>query len=363
MPLAGVGQIATMVDIRSFTRAFGLSLSVWLALAAGVTTDATAQQDQVAGFYRGRTVKAIVGYNPGSTFELYLRLFVRHFGRHVPGNPSIIVQPMPGAGSLKATAYLAGIAPKDGSVIGIINPVNTIEPLIDPADAKFDPLAFMWLGSLNSEISTCGFWNRDFRTLADLKRRQVVVGSAGPASGSTVDAHVLGALTGINFKVVTSYPGTPEVRLAAERGEVDGYCGLLVSTLKAVLWDDFKAGRFSVPVQLALHKHPDLPDIPNAYDLSTKEEDRQLFRLIFGPWTYGRPLLAPPDTPIDRVEALRAAFTATVADPQFLAEARKINMEIQPMVPGAIAKLVDEILHTPAPVVERARILLGVQNR
>jgi tripartite-type tricarboxylate transporter receptor subunit TctC len=153
------------------------------------------------------------------------------------------------------------------------------------------------------------------------------------------------------------------VRLAAERGEVDGYCGLLVSTLKAVLWDDFKAGRFSVPVQLGLHKHPELPDIPNAYDFATKDEDRQLFRLIFGPWAYGRPLLAPPDTPNDRVAALRAAFMATVVDPQFVAEARTINMEIQPMVPGAVANLVDEILHTPAPVVDRARILLGTQNR
>ncbi len=350
-----------MANIRSFTRALGWSLGFALALAGA--TAATAQQDQVAAFYRGRTVKAVVGYNPGSTFEIYLREFVRHFARHVPGNPSIIVQPMPGAGSLKATAYLADIAPRDGSVIGIINPVNTIEPLIDPVNARFDPRTFMWLGSLNSEISTCGFWSKDLRTLADLKRREVVVGSAGPASGSTVDARVLGPLAGINFKVVTSYPGTPEVRLAAERGEVDGYCGLLVSTLKAVMWDDFKAGRFWVPVQLALHKHPDLQDIPNAYDLATKEEDRQLFRLIFGPWAYGRPLLAPPDTPLDRVEALRAAFAATLVDPQFVAEAQRINMEIQPMGADAVAKLVGEILHTPAPVVERARILLGAQNR
>jgi hypothetical protein len=130
----------------------------------------------------------VVGYTPGSTFELYLRMFVRHLGRHVPGNPNIVVQHMPGAGSLKATAYLAGVAPRDGSVIGIINPVTTIEPMIDPANTKFDPRTFNWLGSLNSEISTCGFWAKDLRTLADLKRREVVVGSTGPASGSTVDA-------------------------------------------------------------------------------------------------------------------------------------------------------------------------------
>ena len=124
-----------------------------------------------------------------------------------------------------------------------------------------------------------------------------------------------------------------------------------------------KAGRFSVPIQLGLQKHPELEDVPNAYDLATNEEDRQLFRLIFGPWAFGRPLLAPPNTPPDRIEALRAAFETTLADPQFVAEVRKTRMEVQPMASEAIEKLVDAILRTPRPVVERARILLGAQNR
>src|SRR5262249_17383346 len=188
---AAAATVDTHVGIRRLRckiGIFGLSVKVAVAMAAVGTTDTRAQQAQVAAFSRGRTVQAIVGSPPGSTFEIYLRAFIRHFGRHVPGNPSIIVQHMPGAGSLKATAYLAGVAPKDGSVIGIINPVTTIEPLIDPANTKFDPLAFNWIGSLNSEISTCGFWSRDLKTLAELKRREVVVGSTGPSSGSTVDA-------------------------------------------------------------------------------------------------------------------------------------------------------------------------------
>jgi tripartite-type tricarboxylate transporter receptor subunit TctC len=351
------------IKLRRLLPIFRCRAAFALALSLAAVPQASAQED-AAAFYRGRTVQAIVGYTPGSTFELYLRVFLRHFARHVPGNPTIIVQHMPGAGSLKATAYLASVASRDGSVIGIINPVTTIEPLIDPSNTKFDPRAFMWLGSLNSEISTCAFWNKDIKTVADLQRRAVVVvGATGPSSGSTVDARVLGPLTGINFKVVTSYPGLAEVRLAAERGEVDGHCGLQVSAIKSLVWDDFEAGLFSVPVQLGLQKHPDLPDVPNAYDLATKEEDRQLFRLIFGPWAYGRPLLAPPGTPKDRVEALQAAFTATVADPQFMDETQKMNMEIRPLAPDMIAKRVANILRTPAPVVERARILLGVQNR
>jgi hypothetical protein len=137
---------------------------------------------------------------------------------------------------------------------------------------------------------------------------------------------------------------------------------LQASTIK-LMWDDYKAGRFAVPIQMALAKHPDLPDVPNAYDLATKEDDRALFRLIFGPWAYGRPMLAPPATPADRVAALAAGLKATLADPQFLEEVKRANIEIQPMDPDTVAKLVDDVLRTPAPVIERARVLLGVQSR
>ena len=141
-----------------------------LILAACLGSVAARAQD-AAAFYRGKTIQAVVGYTPGSTFELYLRLFVNHLGRHVPGNPNIVIQHMPGAGSLKATGYLASVAPKDGTVIGMPNPVNTIEPLIDPERSKFDPRQFNWLGSLNSEISTCGIWAKDIKTVDDMKRK------------------------------------------------------------------------------------------------------------------------------------------------------------------------------------------------
>ena len=346
------------------TRIFGLSCTlaivVPLAAVAPVTAETT---DDVAKFYRGKTVNAVVGYGPGSTFELYLRILTRHIGRHIPGNPTVVLQQMPGAGSLKATNYLAAVAPKDGSVFGMINPVNTIEPLIDPKNSRFDPRTFQWLGSLNSEISTCGFWSKDLRTLDDLKKREIVFGSTGPASGSTVDAKMLGALVGLKIRVVTGYPTLNDIRLAAERGETDGFCGLLVSALKTDYWDQYKSGRVTVPVQMGLAKHPEFGHIPNAYDLAKSEEDRQLFQLIFGPWTYGRPLYAPPGTDPARLAALRAALVATLKDPAYREEAQKINMELQSLPPETIAKLVDQILRTPAPVVERARQVLGVANR
>ena len=280
-----------------------------LAFALALTCCAAQAQDSAASFYRGRTIQAVVGYPPGSTFELYLRLFTQHMARHVPGNPNIIVQHMPGAGSLKATGYLAAVAARDGLTIGMPNPVNTIEPLIDPERSKFDPRQFNWLGSLNSEISTCGIWNKSIKTVDDLKSKQVALGATGPSSGSAVDAKVLVAL------------------------------------------------------QMGLKKHAEFPNVPNAFDLVTKAEDRQLFRLIFGPWTYGRPLLAPPGVPPERVEALRNAVKATLDDPRFRAEANKINLEIQPMTPPAIEKVLGDIFATPQPVLERARDLLGVKNR
>ncbi len=338
--------------IRVLTLAFALAL-----------TCCAAQAQDAAAFYRGKTIQAVVGYPPGSTFELYLRLFTQHMARHVPGNPNIIVQHMPGAGSLKATGYLATVAARDGLTIGMPNPVNTIEPLIDPDRSKFDPRQFNWLGSLNSEISTCGIWNKSIKTVDDLKSKQVALGATGPSSGSAVDAKVLVALLGLNFKIVTGYPGLTEVRLAANRGEVDGYCGLLVSSIKTDTADDYKSGRMTVALQMGLKKHDEFPNVPNAFDLVTKEEDRQLFRLIFGPWTYGRPLLAPPGVPVERIEALRNAVKATLDDPQFRAETKKINLEIQPTAPAAIEKVLGDIFATPQPVLERARDLLGVKNR
>src|SRR5258705_4200943 len=181
-------------QIHGMTSRLGVfigGLAVLTALQCVFAGEAGAQTGAVAAFYRGRTVQAVVGYTPGSTFELYLRTLTRHLGRHIPGNPAIVIQHMPGAGSLNATAHLAAAAAKDGSVIGMINPVNTTEPLIDPGKTRFDARAFQWLGSLNSGISTLGFSNRELRTLHALKRRQIVVRPTRPSSRSNRASHAL----------------------------------------------------------------------------------------------------------------------------------------------------------------------------
>lgn len=338
-----------------------LATMVGLGLECVLAVSACAQD--AASFYRGKTVQAVVGYPAGSTFETYLRMFQRHVGKHIPGNPTVVIQQMPGAGSLTATSYLANVAAKDGSVFGMPNPVNTIEPLLDPQRTKFDPRKFGWIGNLNTEISTCSFWAKDIKTLDDMRKRELTLGSTGPASGSTIDAVVLGELLGLKIKIVTGYRVLLDIKLAAERGEVDGFCGLLVSALKTDFQTEWKNGTLSVPVQMGLNKHADLPNVPNAYDLVKKEEDRQLFRLIFGPWSYGRPIFLPPGTPADKLELMRKAFEATMKDPEFLAEAAKINLELSPTSGDKIVPLIDSIMATPEPVVLRARKLLAVESR
>lgn len=327
-----------------------------------VGAQAALAQQSVEKFYAGNTVRIIVGYPPGSTFDTYSRTLSRHYSRHIPGEPTIIIQNMPGAGSLTATNYLANVAPKDGSVLGMPNPVNTVEPLLNPKSAKFDPRRFSWIGSMNSERSTCAFWGGKIKTLDDLGSKQAIVGSTGPSSGSTIDAKVLSSIFDFNFKIVTGYPGLNEVRLAAQQGEADGHCGLVVSSLKTDLWSDFKNGKVNVPIQMGLDKHPDLPNIPNAFDLAKTDSDRQVLLLTFGPWKYGRPLMGPAGIPQERLEALRTGFDETLKDKAFLADAKKLNLEVQPLGPEDIQTLVEEIYKTPTPVVERTRKILGIQQ-
>jgi tripartite-type tricarboxylate transporter receptor subunit TctC len=340
-------------EVLRLTSASALAALILLAPAKSVA------QGEVAAFYSGKTVRLIVGYPSGSTFDTYSRALSRHMRRHIPGQPNIIVQNMPGAGSLTATNYMAHVAPKDGLAIGMSNPVNTVEPLLNPQHARFDPRKFSWIGSMNSEINTCAFWGNKVSSAQDLSHKQVVVGTTGPAAGSTLFAQVLAGTMRYNFKMVPGYPGLNEVQLAALQGEVDGHCGLLVSSLKTDYWDEYKKGTIKIPLQMGVDKHPDIADVPNVFDLVKSEEDRQVLLLSFGPWKYGRPVFAPEGIPADRLSALRAAFAATMKDPEFLSDAQKIRLEIQPVGHEEVGSLLAKIYATPADVVERTRKIIG----
>jgi tripartite-type tricarboxylate transporter receptor subunit TctC len=333
----------------------GAALASFIILAGGPSLAQTAH-----GLFAGKTMRVIVGYPPGSTFDTYSRALTRHISRHTPGNPTWIVQNMPGAGSLTATNYIANVAPKDGTVLGMPNPVNLVEPLLNPSNARFDSRKFTWIGSMNAEISACAFWTNNVKTHEDMLKKRVIIGTTGPAAGSTLFAHVLMGTMGYDFKLIPGYPGLNEVRLAAMQGEVDGHCGLLVSSLKTDYWDEYKSGRIHIPLQMAVEKHPEIANVPNVFDMVKSSEDKQVLLLAFGPWKFGRPVMGPEGIPEDRTKVLRAAFMDTVTDRAFLEEARKINLEIQPIQHEEITGILREIFETSPAVIERTRKIMGI---
>ena len=326
-------------------------------LAAGMSAGLA---QNLSSHFAGKTARIIVGYPSGSGFDFYARVVSRHMGTHIPGRPTVIVQNMPGAGGLTSVAYMANVAPKDGLTLALINPVNSTEPLLNPSVAKFDSTKFRWIGSVNKDVQTCVLWSDKIGSIDDLRIKEVVLGATGPSSGSTLDARTLNSIFGFKFRIVMGYPGTADIKLAAEKGEVDGHCGMPLAQLRTGNWDDFKSGKLKAVIQISLTNHPDLKGIPNAFDLVKGQDDMQVLRLVFAPWTYGRPILAPPATPDDVVQALRTAFDATVKDKAFLNEAASISMDVDPLDGASVEKLVDELFNTPKHVVERTREILGL---
>jgi tripartite-type tricarboxylate transporter receptor subunit TctC len=336
-----------------------------LAAAACLTLHAARAQpasgDEEAAFYRGKSIRLIVGSGAGDSFDLYGRLVSRHLADHIPGKPTVIVQNMQGAGSLNALNYLMNVAPRDGTAIGLFIPVATIQPLLQPAVARFDPRIIDWLGSLATDYYTCGFWTPDKITVGDLRSREFVVGSTAVAGATYAGTRVFASVLGLKLRLVPGYGTMNDLNLAAERGEVQGHCGLMATSLKSTLWQPFLDGRLQVVLRASLTADATLPDVPNAFDLVTSEADRQVLLLLAGPWYYGRPLAAPPDLPPERLRVLRKAFTEMLEDPAFLADAKQLNAVIAPLSADEVAGTIRKIYAIPPSVIQRARPLFGVE--
>jgi hypothetical protein len=223
-----------------------------LALLVGAGSVAPAAADAVEDFYRGKQIQLVIGFGVGNGFDTYARVLARHMGRHIPGQPSIIVQNMPGAGSLKALNYLLTVAPKDGSAIGLINPTATTDPMFYPKRASYDPRSFAWIGSMTSDTTTCGFWTREPVSVDTLRNKEFIVGGTALTSGTIRANRVLASVLGLKFRIVSGYSDLGHLTLASEKGEVQGYCGVMVSTLKVTLWDRYKSGAIQIPLQAAI---------------------------------------------------------------------------------------------------------------
>ena len=332
------------------------SATTAVVLAGGVAAWATIGGSEFFGesvedFYRGKTIELKIGYSDGGGYDSYGRLLARHIGRHIPGNPTVVPLNMPGDGSLKLTNHLYNEAPQDGTVFGIIGRGIAMEPLLGGEATNFVPTKFNWLGSLNSEVSICVSWHTSpVRRWEDLFVHDLVVGGTGSGSDTDTMPTVLRNLFGARLQLESGYDGGSDIIRAMERGEVEGRCGWSWSSVTSRNAHLIENGSLNILVQMALQKHPDLPDVPLIMDLARTDEDRDVLLLLFARQAMGRPFVVPPRVPADRVAALRRAFNETVRDPRFLADARGAGLEIQVAESEVIAELLDHVyrMSTPA---------------
>ena len=327
-----------------------------------LAAEQAAQAQSVAEFYRGRTVTLTVGYSTGGGYDTYARILARHMGKHIPGNPTIVVQNAPGAGSMRAANMIYNVAPKDGSAFGMFGRGIALEPLIGTSPAQFDATKFLWLGSGTEEVSVVVIRaEAGIKTWADMLSKPFTVGGEGTGSDPDVYALMLKNVFGVKLKLVSGYPGTSEIALAIERGEVDGRASWSWSSLKSVKPDWIAQQKVMMPVQLNAAKSPDLPDVPLIGDFATTERQRQILKLVVSRQTMGRPFMAPPGLPPDRAAALRAAFEATMRDPEFQTEAKARGQEVNPVTGAAIDRMLAELYSTPKDVTEETRRTIAGQ--
>src|SRR5580658_368595 len=318
-----------------------------------------ARADSVADFYKGRTVEIYVGYSTGGGYDLYARALARRLGRFIPGNPTVVVKNMEGAGSLRLANWLANAAPRDGTVFGTIGRGTAFDPVLGQPGAQFKGPDLSWIGSMNREVSICAAWHdAGIDTFEDLKTKGLLVGGVSANDDTVQFSRVLNYVLGTRIKIVAGYPGGNDVVLAMERGEVQGRCGWSWSSVLAARPSWVKEKKIKILVQLALSKHPDLPDVPLITDLATNQSQRQMLRLIFARQVMGRPFVAPPGIPADRLAALRKAFMQTLGDKDFLADAAKEQLEVDAVPGEEVETLVKEIYATPADVAKQAAAAL-----
>jgi tripartite-type tricarboxylate transporter receptor subunit TctC len=335
--------------------AAGLAL-LWAATPAGA-------QESVANFYRGRTIQMIVGSSAGGGYDLYARLAARYMGKYIPGSPNIVVSNMAGAASIVATQHIAIAAPKDGSVIGAIFPGALIEQLIgDKGKVKYDARKLTQVGSANNELYVCIVRaDAGVKTFEEFLKGNILIG-ASAAGGSTRDFPLLlTSVFGANFKIVSGYPGSNEILLAIEKGEVQGTCGVGWSTVSVQRAQWLRDGFIKIVAQEGMRSNPELDKqgVPLAYSFAKTPEQQQVMQVHYEPLTFGRPFIAAPEVPADRAEALQAAFMKAMADPDLRAEAERLKLDIAPASGQEVAAIIQKIFALPPSAIEAARAAIG----
>jgi tripartite-type tricarboxylate transporter receptor subunit TctC len=348
---AGIGILLTAI-------ALGAPLATTIAIIAGGVAFAPfpARADDVAAFYAGRTVQLVIGYATGGGYDDYARMLGRHIGRHIPGRPTVVVQNMPGAGSIKAANYLYAIAPKDGTVIGGFARGIFLDPLLGRADAmRYTAANFGWLGSISSDAGVCAFRSdAGIDSWADMQTKRYKIGGTGAGADSDVFANLLRRMFNLPIQLVLGYQSAAETVLAIQRKEVDGRCGWSWSTLSSRNKDLLVSKEVKVVLQLTDRKLPELAGVPSVLDVAASPDQQAILKLVIARQTMARPYVAPPGLPPDRLKALRDAFDVTMTDPEFLADAARQGLEVRPVSGAEADALIREVYASSPEVVKRA---------
>jgi tripartite-type tricarboxylate transporter receptor subunit TctC len=324
------------------------------AFVLGLTGIVLAQNP--ADFYKGRNVDLYIGYSVGGAYDLYARVLGRHMGSHIAGAPTLVPKNMEGAGGLRLANYLYRVAPQDGSAFATFGRGIAFDPLLIGKGDAFDAQKFNWLGSANNEGSVCVVLKGSGITrFEDLFTKEVTVGGTGTSADTHQFPRVINGVLGTHFKIVEGYPGGNDVVLAMERGEVQGRCGWSLSSVLSTHKAWLDENKMLILVQLSLVKYPGMPDVPLIMDFAKTDEQRAILKMVFARNVMGRPFVAPPNLPAERVATLRRAFMDTMTDKDFLAEADKAQLEINPVSGEDVEKLVREVYATPADIIEKAK--------
>lgn len=301
-----------------------------------------------------------MGYAPGGGYDPYARMLARHITRHIPGNPSVVVQNMPGAGGMVAANHIANVAPKDGTALGVFSASTALEPLFGNDQAKFETDKFAWIGNMYKDVTACAVWKTSkFNTLDDMLKseREVVFGSTGPGTSTTYHPLLMQSMLGAKVKILQGFGGIKEIGLAMQKGEVDAACGMQISTILASFPNEYASGDLRVLIYFDRNTVPFFKDAVNYYDRLKSEEDKLVADLFFGQLAIARPLAGPPGVPAERSAALQKAMSDALKDPELIAEAKKSNLPIDPMTGEEVARAFAAFYKTPPAAVQRAKAL------
>jgi len=334
------------------------SAGLFVAALAVAFAAAPARAQTAAEPFAGKNVTMIIGFGAGGGYDLWGRTVARHIGKHLPGKPNVVPQNMPGAGSYVAASHIYAAAPKDGTVLGIIARDAALGPLSNAPGARFDATKMSWLGSPTREHNACiANSSAKVKKADDLRDHELILGDTGPGTGTRSYPKVLNDLLGYKFKIVSGFRSSADVFLAMERGEVEGICESLDSiNQRKPDWIPNKV--INVLLQAGAESRPELKDVPNVLTLARNDEEKQVLEYLYAGQDIGRPFVAPPDMPPERLKMLRDAFAATMKDPEFVADVQRSKLDLEPVDGEHLAALIARIYATPKPIIERVSNLI-----